>query len=98
MAERVGRAALYWKNLYHHFMKKYPEQTIVASLTMPLSIGIAIYKIKWYNEAGDKPYYRGYYDVYRPNDPLVSYWRKSEEYPAPYLLQDLQYASGVQRD
>ncbi|KAF1760000.1 hypothetical protein GCK72_008246 [Caenorhabditis remanei] len=47
---------------------------------------------KKYLTESEKPYYRGYYDVVRSDDPIALNWRKPEEYPAPYLLSSVETA------
>ncbi|KAK5969042.1 Mitochondrial Ribosomal Protein Large [Trichostrongylus colubriformis] len=89
---RSTRIIKFWKNLPHHLIKTYPEQTIMFATFGTASFFIAIYKIRKYLSMDMRPYYRGYYDVVRSDDPLAKTWRKPEDYPAPYLSDGIEYA------
>ncbi|KAE9420508.1 hypothetical protein Angca_003051, partial [Angiostrongylus cantonensis] len=90
---RTTRIIRYWKALPHRMLKEYPEQTIMYSSVGLAGLVIGIYKLHKYGIFNiDRPYYRGYYDVVRPNDPIAINWRKPEEYPAPYLSDGIEYA------
>ncbi|VDM78765.1 unnamed protein product [Strongylus vulgaris] len=87
---RTTRFIRFWKALPHMLIKEYPEQTIMYSTFGLAGVIIAIYKLSKYGTEGGKPYYRGYYDVVRPNDPIALSWRKPEDYPAPYLSPNVE--------
>ncbi|CAB3402792.1 unnamed protein product [Caenorhabditis bovis] len=89
---RSARLWAFWSNLPANMLKKYPEQTIFYATFGVATLFIGAYKFKKYLNDSDKPYYRGYYDVVRPNDPIALNWRKPEEYPAPYLLSSVETA------
>ncbi|KAK6022334.1 hypothetical protein OSTOST_11975 [Ostertagia ostertagi] len=89
---RTTRIIRYWKNLPRMLLKKYPEQTIMYSTFGVATVIIGIYKFRKYLNLDERPYYRGYYDVVRSDDPLAKTWRKPEDYPAPYLSDGIEYA------
>uniref|UniRef100_A0AC35TP41 NADH dehydrogenase [ubiquinone] 1 alpha subcomplex subunit 4 n=1 Tax=Rhabditophanes sp. KR3021 TaxID=114890 RepID=A0AC35TP41_9BILA len=83
---RATRIARVLKALPHHLWKTYPEQMAFYSTFGVVSVGLFGYRIKQYLEGRDeKPYYRGYYDIVRPSDPIALQWRTPTDYPAPYL-------------
>ncbi|EYC12193.1 hypothetical protein Y032_0048g1661 [Ancylostoma ceylanicum] len=73
-------------------VKEYPEQTIMYATFGLAAVIMGAYKLNKYGTEGEKPWYRGYYDVVRPNDPIALNWRKPEEYPAPYLSDGIETA------
>ncbi|WKX91141.1 hypothetical protein Q1695_009742 [Nippostrongylus brasiliensis] len=89
---RTTRIINYWKALPRRLMKDYPEQTIMYATFGLATVIMAAYKLNKYGITEQKPYYRGYYDVVRSDDPLAKSWRKPEEYPAPYLSSGVEYA------
>ncbi|VDO68078.1 unnamed protein product [Haemonchus placei] len=89
---RTTRFIQYWKHLPHRMLKTYPEQTIMYSTFGLATVVMAIYKLYKFINLDERPYYRGYYDVVRPNDPIALNWRKPEDYPAPYLSDGIEYA------
>ncbi|CAO4371826.1 hypothetical protein L5515_005506 [Caenorhabditis briggsae] len=89
---RSARLWAYWSTLPHRMLKKYPEQTIFYATFGTATLLIGGYKMKKYLTESEKPYYRGYYDVVRSDDPIALNWRKPEEYPAPYLLSSVETA------
>ncbi|CAI4226767.1 unnamed protein product [Auanema sp. JU1783] len=89
---RSTRLINYWSTLPRRMLKQYPEQTIFFSTFGLATLIIAGYKLQNFSAEGAKPWYRGYYDVVRPNDPIALNWRKPEEYPAPYLSSKVETA------
>uniref|UniRef100_A0A0N4Z1A5 Uncharacterized protein n=1 Tax=Parastrongyloides trichosuri TaxID=131310 RepID=A0A0N4Z1A5_PARTI len=74
------------KALPHHLWKTYPEQMAFYSTFGVASLVICGYRLNQYlNGRDEKPYYRGFYDVVRPSDPVALEWKVPTEYPAPYL-------------
>ncbi|VDL77441.1 unnamed protein product [Nippostrongylus brasiliensis] len=90
--KRLEEIINYWKALPHRLLKDYPEQTIMYATFGLATVVMAAYKLNKYGITEQKPYYRGYYDVVRSDDPLAKSWRKPEEYPAPYLSSGVEYA------
>ncbi|CAD6188644.1 unnamed protein product [Caenorhabditis auriculariae] len=82
---RSSRLMAYWSALPRRMLKKYPEQTIFYATFGLASVVMGAYKLQKFGTEGVKPWYRSYYDVVRPDDPVLKTWRKPEEYPAPYL-------------
>ncbi|KJH51123.1 hypothetical protein DICVIV_02682 [Dictyocaulus viviparus] len=92
---RSTRIIRFWKALPHYLLKNYPEQTIVFSTFGLAGIVITALKFPRYGDnifGTAKPYYRGYYDVVRPDDPIAINWRKPEDYPPPYLTDGIDCA------
>ncbi|CAI2349142.1 unnamed protein product [Caenorhabditis sp. 36 PRJEB53466] len=90
---RSARLWAYWSTLPHKMLKKYPEQTIFYATFGVATVILGGFKLNKYLTNNEKPYYRGYYDVVRSNDPVALNWRKPEEYPAPYLLSSVETAN-----
>ncbi|KAF8382650.1 hypothetical protein PRIPAC_71792 [Pristionchus pacificus] len=82
---RIARAAAYWAALPRRMLQEYPEQTIFWSTFGTAAFALLAYRISYATAEGPRPWYRGYYSVVRPDDPIAINWRKPEEYPAPYL-------------
>uniref|UniRef100_A0AC34RLL4 Uncharacterized protein n=1 Tax=Panagrolaimus sp. JU765 TaxID=591449 RepID=A0AC34RLL4_9BILA len=82
---RATRIMRYLQHAPRHLFNKYPEQ-VTLYLTFGL-VGVAaiIYKLNKYGINGVPPYYRGRYEVVRPDDPRALNWRVPTDYPAPYL-------------
>ncbi|KAH7694051.1 Protein K12H4.5 [Aphelenchoides avenae] len=78
---RIARFLRAWPR---HLMNKYPEQFFgYLFLGIP---ALAMWSYRTYNCGidGQKPWYRGIYDVRRVDDPTALNWRLPEEYPAGY--------------
>ncbi|GMT04601.1 hypothetical protein PENTCL1PPCAC_26775 [Pristionchus entomophagus] len=82
---RVARAAAYWAEMPRRMLQQYPEQTIFYATFGVASAVLLVAKLRNVTAEGPKPWYRGYYSVVRPDDPIAVNWRKPEDYPAPYL-------------
>ncbi|TKR79802.1 hypothetical protein L596_013969 [Steinernema carpocapsae] len=82
---RTMRALRNLKALPHKLWNLYPEQVFFFSTFGVAATIIAAYKINKYGLYGIQPYYRGRYDITRPDDPIALNWRVPEEYPAHYL-------------
>ncbi|VDK72093.1 unnamed protein product [Litomosoides sigmodontis] len=66
-----------WNNWPVHFVG-------VVFCFIPMTV-IVIYDIYKYGVGYDSmPYYRNYYHVVRPDDPIAVKWRPPEDYPAPF--------------
>ncbi|GMR32156.1 hypothetical protein PMAYCL1PPCAC_02351, partial [Pristionchus mayeri] len=89
---RIARAAAYWVALPRRMLQKFPEQTIFYSTFGLASAVLLVYKLQGASAEGPKPWYRGYYSVVRPDDPIAVNWRKPEDYPAPYLSSKIPSA------
>ncbi|VDN51712.1 unnamed protein product [Dracunculus medinensis] len=100
-ASRIVRVSRYLRALPRFLWNEYPEQVVAASTFGVGGLVAFAYKISIYSdEKVTRPYYRGSYEVVRPDDPLALIWRKPElhyifrlfegfqtfqDYPAPYL-------------
>ncbi|KAI6183875.1 hypothetical protein M3Y97_00535600 [Aphelenchoides bicaudatus] len=69
----------------HNLLKLYPEQFLVYITFGTAGTIAAIHIALTRPLITSRPYYRGYYDVVRPDHELVHSWRVPEEYPAYYL-------------
>uniref|UniRef100_A0A914HZ16 Uncharacterized protein n=1 Tax=Globodera rostochiensis TaxID=31243 RepID=A0A914HZ16_GLORO len=74
------------------WIKHYPEFFYGWCMVLTvgtISFGTKFYFAGWPNYYGcgwsNKPYYREYFEVRRPNDPAVLKWRLPEEYPADFV-------------
>ncbi|KAL3990530.1 hypothetical protein ACH3XW_32160 [Acanthocheilonema viteae] len=66
-----------WNNWPLHFVG-------VVFCFVPMTV-IVMYDIWKYGAGYDSmPYYRKYYHVVRPDDPIAVKWRPPEDYPAPF--------------
>jgi hypothetical protein len=69
----------------HSILKKYPEQTIVMGTIGAVTLSCALYTLFTKTILTIRPYYRGRYDIVRPDHPLVHGWRPPTDYPPPYM-------------
>lgn len=90
----MSRWARGWKALKakpHYWMNNYPEIFFTLCMATPVITFNLSYKLYRDGLPTDlatfgfqtPPYYRHYYEVRRPNDPIVQKWRVPEDYPAP---------------
>uniref|UniRef100_A0A915ATR5 Uncharacterized protein n=2 Tax=Parascaris univalens TaxID=6257 RepID=A0A915ATR5_PARUN len=99
VASRMTRIGRYLRALPRELWNLYPEQVALFSTFGVVTVIVAVYKIRKYGTEGVQPYYRGHYEVVRPNDPIALNWRPPEDYPAPYLTnRDNSCAATYKRD
>ncbi|KHN77171.1 Uncharacterized protein K12H4.5 [Toxocara canis] len=84
-ASRMTRIGRYLRALPLELWRLYPEQVALFSTFGVAAAAVIVYKLRKYGTEGVQPYYRGQYEVVRPNDPIALNWRPPEDYPAPYL-------------
>ncbi|KAI6218351.1 hypothetical protein M3Y99_01718500 [Aphelenchoides fujianensis] len=81
---RVARRVLRMKEVLHDLFKQFPEQIIVGGVVFSIAGPVWLYRVLDY-PSNTKPWYRGRYDVVRPDSEVAMQRRPPEDYPANYL-------------